>query len=392
MEKSRSIFGVIYKNLKDIADALSIDVKLFPKIMVVSSTFVGTILFSYYLIHTKTPLPPVDASFGFTIAVFMIIFSAISLAGILIFFMPILWEIKDSDTLSRLFPTYSIEKNGGNAHKLLPYFLINFSFIIEVLVHYYMFKMGGMGDYIFSLYNFLVFMAALIISSALSYKISVRSLRKVKMIRILKLFFKINAKSVLWMYIFFIAFISYDERYHAAINSYQAGEFKITMGEGEAPKYYLAPLMIITLHMAQSILKIDLKNISIMCLIYAIFFLFLYPGASLLNAYILKLIGAGGGVYAEVYVKSLDGSGKPQIEIYKSCIMFSTSSAIVTKKMKVTGSDPQANSVACDKLSKNSSKDNVYEYRSVETIMFNRSEVQMIKTNHKPGRAFLFGE
>ena len=74
MTKKSSLFGIIVDNLKNIANTSSIDIKSIPKIVVASSSFFGILLLSNYIIMTNTPLPPIDASFGFTIAIFMVVF------------------------------------------------------------------------------------------------------------------------------------------------------------------------------------------------------------------------------------------------------------------------------------------------------------------------------
>ncbi|TWA84099.1 hypothetical protein FBY14_11855 [Azospirillum brasilense] len=391
MTKKSSLFGIIVDNLKNIANTSSIDIKSIPKIVVASSSFFGILLLSNYIIMTNTPLPPIDASFGFTIAIFMVVFFVIFTVFLIVFFLPIIWEVRDDSVIRKLFPIY-ISNSDDNKKKIIPYAVINFSFIIEVIFHYSAYKFGKLSSYMFSIENIIVFMLSLAFSSGLSCIINRKNYRKASFKEIFLFFFKVNAKSIVWMYLFTLTFILYDETYRNDNDLNKIGSMVYHFGDEKVPPDYIAFFIVLSVHLIQSVISLRFKNILFMCLLYLLMFLAIYPGSNNMTAYILKLIGAGGGVHAELYIKSIQEDGKNKIIAYKTCIMFSTSSSVVTKNIKGIEQSIDGYYRSCDKLSKNKAKDKIYEYQFVDTVIFNRSDIHSIKFPNKPNRGVLLSE
>lgn len=332
------------------------------KVTAILSTFLGTITVIIFCFQTKTPLPPIDTSFGLTITIFMAAFSIFIYSLICLFFAPSLFSIARSSRLIKIFPSL-LSPASSLKRRIIAYITCYSPFLFSWAILVF----TGFFDF-FSDLSAAIFVASvtIVVASILS---SIAVFKKAEEIFLQTIkdggyyfmcLLAMNIASFMWSVLFFI---SYRIMIYAAIN-YTALPYPS----------FLAILIMLFSHLSQCTSKQNLQLKTLLLVIYIFVAMTIAPGSTQITASILQTIGAGGSLPAEIVFKpkKINGNNDADPNIEKVCIMFSTASHVVVKR---EDNNQPKGIPTCQIFSETAQEDKKLSRKSYKISIYNRSDI-----------------
>lgn len=298
----------------------------FSKTFALLSSIAGISMIIYFLIRTNSPLPPIDASFGLTITIFMfyIFFFLVICFSASLF--PALTTPAKSEIAKRAYTfmskpihTYGMQDRFlvfySRAKVYLAFFL---PFLSLLLILTWQDLEGGAKD---SLGLILLSVAVFVFSAAISIIGIYRSTKSISCATNVELtdfcisLVGSNIFSIIWITIFYVFF--------KQITKEIIGDVDAKLEE------VIFVLVSIIFHFVLCSSAPSLRSLTFTSVLLGYCLIALSPGASVSTAYVLQRMGSGGSSAVSIIVKEYNDEGRTRLKKYDGCLMFSTASFLV---------------------------------------------------------------
>lgn len=305
----------------------------FSKAFALFSSIAGMLMIIYFLIKTNSPLPPIDASFGLTITIFMFYIFFFLLICFSASLFPALTTPAKSEIAKRAYTfmskpiyTYRAQERLLVFYSRMKVYLAFFlPFLSLLLILTWQDIEGGSKNPLgLILLSAAVFIFSAIITIAGIYQSTkhISCATKSELNDFCVSIISSNVFSIIWITIFYV---------------FSKKIMREIIGDVDAKfEEVIFVLISIIFHFLLCSSTPSLRSLTITSVLLGYCLIGLSPGVSVSTAYVLQKMGSGGSSAVSIDVKEYNDEGRTRLKKYNGCLMFSTASFLVFRMPKNT--------------------------------------------------------